>query len=524
MRLSHFRHRYLSSRSRHGALMGLSLWLAILGILATLNADVFEQVDGSVWSFLTLSFERLLSEEPDRIPLSSLLGEPRQSLAARPAGSPLYVFALDVSGSMAEQPVSEAEMEVYRNGVHSSYPADQQAPCREPRAAPTGFDVARVELCRYLDAVPLGSRAALWTFDDQPRPAVPNDSSLGDRYIPIELTPGGGTTKNRIYKALEGLVPTQGNSNFEALLGALARSYQPEIDGSDEAHFVIISDFAHDLRGRSPLTKASAEPASDLAASSLMMSRNRLSLAIIEEQFRNFSKSGKTFHLSEVLGARRIVCSVLPVVTGAMDWSAYRVVRMQPEQQTRNFDFLRSFEEVDSVIPFYYSAGASRPLPALIDIDDPKLAGSRLQLALAYEAGVEEQYPARIEVTFGSAQPGIVRTGRAQVGEIFRSGEVVKLQPLLSLEPQESSSYRLLVSWHNGAPQQVGAPTTRTYAMRIVFRKRLTWIGALALTLAIGCTCLFGLWLLAIVLLSLIGCFIPRKRKDSWSHLSEKKK
>src|SRR5437588_13065324 len=86
------------------SLVALSIWLAILSLLATIHADVFEQEDHPLRAIIASPFERIFLPNLHPVKLSTLLS----AQEARTDGdikqdSPLYIFMIDLSLSMLEQ-------------------------------------------------------------------------------------------------------------------------------------------------------------------------------------------------------------------------------------------------------------------------------------------------------------------------------------------------------------------------------------------------------------------------------------
>lgn len=482
-------------------LMGLSLWLAILAILVTIHSDVFEQAENRPWALIELPWLRLWHPEPPTIPLSSLMPEGSSDQVTT---SPLYIFAIDVSASMAAQDVSERELERYREVVAPTHPSARVEGCQpHDEVSTTGFDIARLELCRYVGTIPLGSRAALWAFGEEATLMIPQPDEVGSRYIRIEELEQGGTNKNLFYGVAATLQPTEQLSDFESLLGTLVDQYWTEIDSEPEMHIIIISDFYHDIGG----TQGLFVNETGLAISperALWESRYRMSLAKVEDRLRALSRPGVTFHLSVVLGAHRMVSSVLPIVNGTLEWSAYRVLHMRTNHPLEDFDFLRAYEEVGTAaVPFFYAPGSLRPERVAIEVDQSRFSEGDLRVALATDASVAERFPARIAVTFDGEEPGLVRLGRRHVGRISHQGELIHLQPQSLLEPREASTYRLLFSWRYKEPQAAGVARSRTFAVPILFKKRLSLFGAISMMAATVFVVVFALWSLAAIVAAL---------------------
>jgi len=475
---------------------GLSIWLAILGILVTMHADIFEQADNRFLALFKYPFERVFSQEPPGIDLSTVLGSTH--LGAGGTGNDsdaeaLFIFALDLSASMTSRVLSEEEVARYVEDVEST----ESSECPLPQAElATGFDIALFELCRYLDFVPDGSLAALWTFGDAPRLVAPASDDVGSRYLKFSKTETGGNTRRMFFDTLLDLEPKENLSNFESLLRVLAEDYREEIDGEGDVHFVIISDFSHDIGGEKELL-ARAKDSDYLVERSRWQSRYRISALFIEDYFRKLSRAGKTFHLSVVLGARQVYCSVLPIAEDSIEWSAYREIRMHPERLVEEFDFLRTYEEAEIPIVFYYTPGSLEPTSRSLIVDRAEYQNARLRVALASEAAGSDELELKLSTRFNEGEKGIVRMGRGHVGTLARAGDEIVLQPLTTLTPREASSYRLLLSLGSG--RSAAEDGNKTLAVRLVFQRQLNFYGALAIVLAIAAVGLFIIWVLGAI-------------------------
>lgn len=506
---------------RKEALDKLAFWVAIFSLLATMHADVFEQEDNRLASVFLSPLSRLVpySRKPD---LSSLLAVRSSGASSKDKGngSPLYVFMFDVSQSMREQEVSEQEVGQYLEDIRADRFKESHSPVaeclvREGRAK--GFDIAISELCRYIDSLPLNARAALWQFGVSARQIVPSDYNVSSpRFRLIAEDQDGGTSKGEFFAAVRSLQANQGRSDFEDLLEKVAARYRDEIESDREVHFVLISDFVHDIGGETGSSQDLLEGI-DAIEDSFWQSRYRMSLLSIGNRFRDMSgRRGKTFHLAVIRGARRAVCSVLPIAGEMVGRDAYRELRFESGNLGSQFDFLRAYEHVEEPIIFYYTQGGDKPKAVKILVDDEKYDDTRLSLGLASKAEVTPAYPLEVRAYLQRKEQvgGLVRIGDSFSGLLGSKHDHITLQPESTIDPREAASYRLLLSWEGG--ESAGDTHHRTFAIRLVFKKQLSMLGALAMV--------FAMATIAFWVVRLISLMLPsrgrRKVRKSISNIS----
>lgn len=530
-------------RAEH-PIIGLSLWLGILSILLTIHAEILDQ-EKAVSSIVTKPWYYLWNQTPPPMNLSSLLPLPtpvpasssgqsstatdtrqsglipgfpgatsgnnsrEQSRNDSNAGKPLYVFALDVSGSMKQQEVPEMALNEYRDRVNSIKPltGNQDAlPCfsKDEKTPLTNFPFARAELCRYIKQVPEGSRVALWTF-----------SSASNRHYPI---PGnkakweffaqnekGGHIRDVFLEEVSRINPTKGDTDFVKLFEQMYGEFTDAIENQEvEVHFTIISDFMHDAGALKGIFKNSADD-------SALASYNNVSARKITESLRKLVKKGKTFHLIEVKGAQNTVCKVLPIVADTLEVFTYRTTQFFPEDAGEDFDFLRPTEEGKGDITFFYSPGNYQTHPVEIVFDRPEFASTQLRFTLVSEAGVAEAQPLKIKSkNFKDVDLQAYRKSKSDMthesGEILRPdgkggkpydldrNGAILLQPRSILEPREAAGYRLFISWKGEGEAKKWDASNKTYALRIRFYQQLSWYGALGILGSELLALVFFLW------------------------------
>lgn len=473
------------------ALSGLSLWLAIFSLFASMHADVFEQEENRLAAMSTLPFKRLFNADLPPINLSTLL--PGFPSIKNDTARPLYIFILDTSKSMEETKVSTEEIRRYLNEIKSYYnfigsPAQS---CIATEAESNGFQIAKSELCRYIDSLPDGSLASLWTFGSESKMVVPNEELQsgnkynGNKYIEINKNSNGGSTKGALLEAVINQ-PSSGTpplSDFTRMLETVKTRYQEEIESTQEVHFVVISDFALDLGGLDRLGLANR-------LNEIEISRYRVSLADVKHQLKEMTKNkGKMFHLASVQGARQVVFSVLPLAKHAIEWEDYREIRIEPDQLSGDFDFLRAYEENPSPITFFYSPGAAKPYPLTIDIDDLKHENTKLRISLA-STDTSEDHPLGFVISTNNST-GVLRFQEAVVSTIQRKNDKITLEPISPPTPGEAGKYRILLAWHKEHGGASDNSLSKTFYSRIEFKRRLDLAGALGIVVAVALSLIY---------------------------------
>ncbi len=515
-------------------LKALTVWIAILSLLATIHADVFEQEEDPLSALIMKPLERIRSSATAPVPLSSLLTPATEELEHKDA---IYVFALDVSESMKEQQLSALEINQYRADVRAKeseknnhflvgcFPpavsdlGGAQSEAKRPEI--TGFDIARAELCRYIESLPDGSRVALWTFCHNLEikiPTMESQSTLGNKYLVVEKTREGGTTKGYLYAAAKELEAKEKLSNFRLLLDHFSRTYHEEIQGDEEIRFVIISDFAHDIGGGKYLLDDSDSArisSSERKDSFLWRSVYRASASIISNQFRELSGGGATFHLARVVGAQKTLLEVLPIVGDTLEWIEYRESHVEMSKSGERFDFLRAYVESANPVIFYYTPGNFEPIPTTITVGDERFRNSTVKLALASETDAIERHPLKIKISNSESQSDFPRSAPLGLGtgdhleEIGGAEHTITLQPLSTLESREASSYRLILSWKSKDSGNADPLENHSFAARVIFYRRLSSYGAASMVISLFFIAMSFLW-------SIVAIIQPR---SSWRRI-----
>jgi hypothetical protein len=500
--------RHLVNITATDALTGLSLGLAVLSLFASMHTDVFEQEENRVGSMVTLPFQRLCNTDLPSTSLQALLPgfssstaglstdlQPSTESPSPATGStgppspepPLYIFILDVSKSMERKVASVEEVQLYLDeiGAYSDVEDPLLRNCVVPPEASNGFEIARSELCRYVGSLPDGTHAALWTFGNEATMMVPEDNN-SDKYIPIKKNEQGGSTKSLILNRLPALkvseerLPT---TDFATMLARIRARYKVEIDGTQEVHFVIISDFDHDLDNIARPWKSS-EARNGTLEDQLRDSRYQANLTNIKNSLVDIAKKkGKMFHFAVVRGAQKVIYSVLPLAE-AIEWEDYREIRVEPDQMSGDFDFLRLYEENSPPITFYYTPGRPRPYPLTVNVGEAALEGTKLRISLV-TTSASEHNPLGLEVTAPKFGSTVLRPGDASVVPINSKNDRISLEPISVPVPGETGKYRLLLALHKENDENGGRSSNKTFYSNVEFKKRLDSVGALGIAAAL---------------------------------------
>jgi len=544
-------------RAEH-PIVGLSLGLGILSVLLTIHAEILDQEkDAPYLNIVSKPWYYLQNQTPPPVNLSSLLPLPSPTLpssssqsstatkarqpsviggfsgAASDDGSkeqsgngatavrPLYVFALDVSGSMMKQEVSQKALNEYREKVNSIKPltgSQDALPCfsKDEKTPLTNFPFARAELCRYIKQAPEGSRVALWKFSSAPDRHYPAPGDSNSKWKIFEPDPEGGHVRDIFLAKIPLIEPTTRDTDFVNLFEQMYKTFEEDIQKQEvEVHFTIISDFMHDAGALKGIFKDSVDD-------SVLASDNSASAMKITESLRKLVKKGKTFHLIEVKGAQHTVCKVLPIVADTLEVFTYRTTQLFPEDTGKDFDFLRPTEEGRGDITFFYSPGNFQAHPVEIKFDRVEFASTKLRFTLVSEAGIAEAQPLKIKSkNFTDEELQKYRRSKSDMthesGEILRpdgrGGEpytldrngAILLQPRSILEPREAAGYRLFISWKGSGEAGKWDASNKTYALRIRFYQQLSWYGALGILMSEIAVLFFSIWTAIIIFQMLLG-------------------
>lgn len=316
----------------------LGLSMAVVGILLSLYANAFLEREEGDWTVL------FGPKEPHEVNLSELMmnrgpeGESQNSPAQDKAKEVVWVLALDVSGSLLTEKITEDDWKLYDERRVSDGLLLQES-CTAQRGN-TRFHLAREQACCYLHNF-TGDRIELWKFGETPK-------LLG--FAQIDKKGRRRDNWEKLRPVREALLAPKNlpdeksadykTTNFEKLLDELHEQYINNSDyEGDEIHFVIISDFVHDIgsKGR----------ASYLA-----------SMQKIADRFNDIGNVGNAmFHLAAVTAGNREVSSVIRVVEDTAGWYQYRFDTFDRPPSSSMPDFFYSFSFGKPLV-FYHVAGA----------------------------------------------------------------------------------------------------------------------------------------------------------------------
>jgi hypothetical protein len=203
-----------------------------------------------------------------------------------------------------------------------------------------------------------------------------------------------------------------------------------------------------------------------------------------------------------------------------VSWDAYREIRIDSGAIGSDFDFLNSYQELAEPVAFYYTPGSSEPDPVNIRVDKNGYVRSRLRIGLASRSITNLSFPLGVKVTFhdGEGEPsdlakgrdGRVAIGEGFVGEIVREKDDISLQPEAVIDPREASTYRLLFSWQG---EQAEQGPRRTFAARVIFKRQLSFYGAVAMACSMVAVAFFVLKMLWVLALMTRHWFAHRPRR-----------
>jgi hypothetical protein len=186
-----------------------------------------------------------------------------------PARPVVYVFALDVSGSLSDSKESEVEdddKELFSRKLEADGLTENLANIGAVvercgmRTASTKWDLARAQICYYLHNIEGGAEVGLWKFGNAPELISDARSEL---FEPNRGPTEEGGRKRLIEKLMApGVSPPRGSedyrwTNFEALFKRLYEEYGrgPDYRNRD-LRFVVVSDFLHHVEGQNPSSLA----------------------------------------------------------------------------------------------------------------------------------------------------------------------------------------------------------------------------------------------------------------------------
>lgn len=477
---------------------GFFICLAFLSLLATLHADVFEQEDDPILGLIQRPVDRLLGEA--EVKLSEIASSrhlaqgPSVSVASETSGErpkPLYVFGIDLSKSMVATSLSDAEFERYLDHLQPMNGREDALYCLGPEFPEpvTAFTIARSELCRYFHLVERPSGVALWSFGSDAQLVLPRDEGpKGQKYLQVEASaPGLGDPMKEFFDTVGQLSADKKETDFRKLLDQWAHVYRYVLRTAQEVHFIIISDFFHDIGGERILQQEDVVKASEISE---WTSRYRESESAIADSLRSLARSGSTLHLAITRGAEVSFRDILPTINESVPWNGYRETRLGDRSSLEAFDFLRAYADSISSMSFQHSPGARVPSPVVVRLDVPEISGAHIRISLASDKR-KPPLPFRVAVDYPKS-PGHQRQWitfeESYSTKVVAAGseeDAIILSPDVVLGPREASRYRLLFSLDDGVALDGGERASklfrRTFAVPIYFKKNLSLYGALTI-------------------------------------------
>lgn len=534
----------LLTESLRGSFMSLSFWIAVVSVLVTLHADIFEQEDSPISASLQKPFKEFRDLFTE-ISLSDLLrasDSPTDS-----SKSPLYVFALDKSLNLKDSVISWDELDEYLKEAAqiSSNIANECNEVVEGKDKDrTDFDIAKFELCRYVCFIPEGSRIALWFFGEDPAqryPAGNGDPRQRPRWDDWKTDRGRQPIWNYL-STFSDARPNEDKSNFDKLLGELSSVYKNELadenetgSSKGEVHFVIMSDFIHDIGGLNILSAVQQE--ATIRAVNLEKSRYRVDAWRIESKFSELARRPNvTFHFSVISRSREslnMLLDVVPIIDTTLDWTRFRKTKLQLDRARDSFDFLRPYEDRSKdnfrPIEFSYTPGAREPDPVVIIADNEEFKKSKLRFELTSDRPmddskfkmkifqIESNHRGRYEISADNRGKVLSANTAGHVADIVRSDDAISIQPTSVLSNREAEGLYLLISWHKDIVDRNDPRLKKTLKIPLRFYKKMSRLGAAGMSIAwIG---LFSsaLWFLFALVRALRDFWITIKREVNYT-------
>lgn len=493
----------------------IAIGLALLSILLTIHADIFEQNGGERMRKVPVVVRAAL-RDPQPIKLSEYvhehylkLGPDRQQGKQLSTPLPLYIFAIDVSGSVGNNIISKEEFTSYLDSLEGSPGKDDALECISVKQEEIGkagrvsaFEIAKSELCRLLSSVPPSAKVALWTFGSFPQQVVPHrniEELSGSKFInlvrdDLDLNDGrshvwsfinwvSGDLNNRIPEDFREI---QKFTDIESLFENLTRTYRDAIEKrAQKVHIVILSDFIHDIGSMDKSNNGDGEEG--VSRRSEWESRYRVSRRLIANHVRSIASFGNMLHLVVLQGGSISYHNILPLFRdGTLSWEEVREAHVGAGTNVSAFDFLRSYEEISKPLVFHYTGNGRSLVPVELKFDKEDHEGAELLIDLASDS-MRELPPLNIFVN--SPRDGI-RTAEHYRGTIWagrggykadilrggEDGDSLLLRPSMVLEPHQADRYRLLIALRtDDAP---GSSSNVTYSIPIEFYKDFPWLGA----------------------------------------------
>jgi hypothetical protein len=467
-----------------GATFALSL--STLGVVLSIYGSILTDVAVKDWWTLLMKDYNLETQELmlSRVmsPMPAVVDSSNQE-----AGDLLYVFILDVSGSMIKDRLEESERDAFyakfdKNGL----PIPEI--CRPTSRNVTRWLLARAEICAFLEHVPAGAFASLWTFAGSPKMAAEEVKFVKeDRRI---------ARVEEFRAILEGpkFNPEKGedlqNTDFEALLTRLHEVYiRAEKNDWREIHFFIVSDFEHDIGKKNAYD---------------------FSVERIAEKFSDIGKVGNTmFHLDVIGDPRHQVNSIVRVAESTVEWFQCRVHSVEGGQATGH-DFFNTFDQSAEKLTFYYVGNTTRVVPVKLWANERSDHGAQVVLGLMRDLQQSDSANLAMQISTAwneveciaprnpglirwtpfdeSRRPEILRPGTNRLVKVERQNDYICLQP--DSVSDNGAKYKLTIA------RVAGRQDRRTYTVDIEFRKVLPKFAALTILSSLGALIVSGVFIL----------------------------
>ncbi|NJL26693.1 MAG: hypothetical protein HC897_01880 [Thermoanaerobaculia bacterium] len=431
-----------------------TIWWQLIAISIAV-ASIVLSIYGGVIAESQVGFLRILKmpRQPQRINLSTLISTTKPS-------DEVYIFALDASGSLTKQPVPEEDSRIFLERIRQQ---------REGSAMPAGCSIedieagtvrylnqwhlARAQLCCYIDSFKDGPRVGILTFGSTVDRIGYSDAVKFQQVTSTLRIPAQDLLKEQIMAASAPTSSSQNyyNTNFEELLDAFQKRFIENTDYKKmELHFIILSDFEHDIGDRSPLSY-------------------EWSMERIAARFSDIGKYGNVmFHLATTRGSHNEIRSVVRVVEETMGWYQHKTERFDKPTVDSGREFFHSFETVDRDLTFFYPAGTSKfqPIHLVWDKGMPGTKNTKIVIGLMNDVYGKADDTAAIHVAEGypnepCSQPPEIGQGRVASNtkmqravlrfrgrstfEIERPDDYICLQPL-NVDGNKKYGYRLTLS------------------------------------------------------------------------------
>lgn len=316
--------------------------LAVMAIVVSTNSSVFE--DPREWRSWLWGPDGV-----EQINLSELMSDHHKDREV------VYVFALDVSGSLYETRVTEGERERFVQKISADKLGDKydrddlKKRCGLVEPELKQWHLARAQICYYLHSIEDGAYVGLWKFGAAPTPI---SSSRAEQLEMHRRSTEEGVRKRLVEKLMSTeMAPVKGSidykrTDFETLFGDLSREYLR--DGGyrqKDIRLVIVSDFLHDAGASDPEFYS--------------LSEDRIKGGL--EVFKN--SRNVTIHLMIVGANEKAANYIVPTIQNGVRWNQYVVDFLGRKPASPMPDFLYGFVAAERRIVFRHSAESDKVHP-----------------------------------------------------------------------------------------------------------------------------------------------------------------